>query len=200
MMPVQYPLSLSFKIIAFGPQVFVRDASQRELLFVHQKALKLKEDINVFSDSRRTQQLYNIKADRILDFSATYRMTDSMGNPAGAIKREGMRSLWKASYNIMDAAGNIVAHIKEDNPWIKVADAVLSEIPLVGIAAAYLFHPSYTLYRTGAEMPIMRLTKQAAFFEGKFEVAKLAEPMDQAEETRMLLSLLMMVLLERQRG
>jgi hypothetical protein len=43
------------------------------------------------------------------------------------------------------------------------------------------------------------LTKQPAFFEGKFGLDKLTE-ISQIEEQRALLSLLMMVLLERTRG
>jgi len=45
----------------------------------------------------------------------------------------------------------------------------------------------------------MRLKKEPAFFQGKFSIEKLAE-MSEEEETQILLSLIMMVLLERQRG
>lgn len=199
-MPLQYPLNLSFKLIAFGPQVFVRDASGREVFFVHQKALKFKEDINIYSNSQKSQVLYNIKADRWLDFNANYSMTDMNGQTVGMVQREGMRSILKASYNIKDSAGSVVAHIKEDNPWIRVADIVLEQIPIVGMFAGYLFHPSYTIYRSGGETPVLHLTKQPAFFEGKFELTQLSPFTGDDEEARMMLSILMMVLLERQRG
>lgn len=45
----------------------------------------------------------------------------------------------------------------------------------------------------------MRLVKEPAFLEGKFRVESLG-PMREDEELRALLSLLMMVLLERARG
>ena len=45
----------------------------------------------------------------------------------------------------------------------------------------------------------MRIQKQAALFEGKFEITKTGE-LSEAEETRALLSLLMMALLEKSRG
>lgn len=198
-MGLQYPLSLSFKIISFGPQIFIRDASGREVFFVHQKALKLKEDINVYSDSRKSQVLFNIKADRWLDFNATYSITSGLGK-LGAVKREGMRSLWSATYNVMDSSGGLTTHIKEDNPWVKVMDAVFGEIPVVGMFSGYVFHPSYTVYRTSGETPLLRLSKQPAFFEGKFEITKLSDFMGDEEEARSLLSLMMLVLLERQRG
>jgi uncharacterized protein YxjI len=198
-MGLQYPLNLSFKLISWGPQIFIRDASGREVFFVHQKALKLKEDINVYSDSRKSQVLFNIKADRWLDFNATYSMTSGMGK-VGAVKREGMRSLWSATYNIMDNNGSPAVRIKEDNAWVKVMDYLIGEIPIVGMFSGYLFHPSYTVYRTGTDAPLLRLTKQPAFFEGKFDITKLSDFMGEEEEVRVLLSLLMLVLLERQRG
>jgi hypothetical protein len=65
----------------------------------------------------------------------------------------------------------------------------------------YLFHPAYILTRPSAPdaAPALRLLKQPAFFEGKFRVERLAE-LDQDEETRALLGLLMMIMLERSRG
>lgn len=200
-MQYHYPLQMNFKILAIAPQIFIRDAGGREVFYVHMKAFKLKEDISIFTDSTKSNQVFRIQADRILDFSAEYHITDTMaGSRLGSVKREGMRSLWKASYNIMDGMGQRVYHIKEDNPWIKVADALLAEIPVVGIASAFLFHPSYTVYRAGVETSVMRLTKQAAFFESKFGVEMLDPSLGESDERLILLSTMMMILLERARG
>ena len=45
----------------------------------------------------------------------------------------------------------------------------------------------------------MRLKKEPALFQGKFSIEKLGA-VSEEEETRILLSLIMMVLLEKQRG
>jgi hypothetical protein len=79
-----------------------------------------------------------------------------------------------------------------------VVDGVFDQIPLVGMFSGYLFHPAY-LVSDDQNRPLMRLVKQPAFFEGKFKIEKLAE-LQPAVEIRILLSLLMMVLLERARG
>ena len=77
-------------------------------------------------------------------------------------------------------------------------DALVGEIPVVGMFTGYLFHPAYVVARPdGTE--VMRLEKQPAFLQGKFKIEKLA-PLTESEETHVLLSLLMMVLLERNRG
>lgn len=194
---MEYPANFSFKIMALSPQLAVTDAGGNLVYYVKQKVFKLKEEVTVFSDREQTQPLYKINADRVIDFSARYHFSDTAGNALGSVKRQGMKSLWKARYDIYDGE-EIVMNIAEENPWIRVADALLGQIPLVGIAANYLFHPKYLVSRAD-ETPVLRLTKQPALFEGKFRLDKLAE-ISQPEEQRAILSLLMMVLLERARG
>jgi hypothetical protein len=167
----------------------------------------LKEDVTVFGDTAQTQPLYTIKADRVLDFSGRYQFTDAAtGAPVGSIKRQGMKSLWKAQYDLFapgvdaNAPGAAVPllSISEENPWTKVLDGVLGEIPIVGMFTGYLFHPAYLAARPGGET-VLRLVKEPAFFEGKFRIEQKA-PLDPDEETRALLALLMLVLLERSKG
>jgi uncharacterized protein YxjI len=194
---MEYPANFSFKVLALSPQLAVTDAGGNLVYYVKQKVFKLKEEVTVFADREQTQPLYKINADRIIDFSARYHFSDTAGNALGSVKRQGMKSLWKARYDILDGE-EIVMNIAEENPWIRVVDSVLEQIPLVGIATSYLFHPKYLVSRADGT-PVLRLTKQPAFFEGKFSLDKLAD-IGEAEEQRALLSLLMMVLLERARG
>ena len=88
--------------------------------------------------------------------------------------------------------------IQEANPWSKVFDSLFGEIPIIGMFTGYVFNPSYNVLRQNGAA-IMRLTKEPAFFEGKFKIEQSA-PLGESEETLCLLSLIMMVLLERSRG
>lgn len=195
---MNYPVSLTFKLLALASQIYIRDSSGNLLGYVKQKLLKLKEDINVYADEQQTQHLFNIKADRILDFSAKYNFTDSRGNYIGAIKRQGMRSIWKANYEVSDGSNNQVLQIHEESAWVKVLDALIGEIPVVGMFTGYLFNPAYIVSRTDGT-PVARLGKQPAFFESKFELERQTALSDD-EEVRILLSVLTMTLLERGRG
>jgi uncharacterized protein YxjI len=176
----------------------VRDANGNLLGYVKQKMFKLKEDIQIFADEQQTQMLFNIKADRMIDWSANYSFTDNRGNHLGSIKRQGMRSIWKANYDVFDSRGAQVYKIHEENGWVKVADALFGELPLIGMASGYLFNPSYLIERTDGT-PVAHLKKEPAFFEGKFVLANLSS-LSTEEETRIVLSVLMMTLLERRRG
>lgn len=195
---MNYPITLTFKILALASQIYVTDASNQTLGYVKQKLLKLKEDINVFADENQTQILFNIKADRVLDFSARYNFTDSSGRFLGSIKRQGMRSLWKSHYQISDANDQIVLDIHEESAWVKVIDALIGEIPIVGIFTGYLFNPAYIVSRPD-QTAVARLQKQPAFLEGKFQLNALTQ-LAQSEEPIVLLGVLTMTLLERARG
>src|SRR6185369_4814822 len=112
---MNYPIDFSFKILAIASQIYIRDVNGSLVGYVKQKLFKLKEDINVFGDENQTQLLFNIKADRVIDFSAKYNFTDAHGTSLGSIKRRGMRSLWKANYEIYDATDRQVMAISEEN-------------------------------------------------------------------------------------
>ena len=190
---LNYPLSLSFKIIAINPQVKITDASGQTVLYVKQKALALKEAIKVFADEQQTRQLYDIKANKIIDFSAQYNITRADGGPVGVVKRQGMKSLWKASYIISDANGAEVGLIHEENPWMKVLEAVLSDVPFIGM----FINPAYLIDLNGQN--VLHLKKQPAFMEGKFTLTKTGE-FNEAQENLLMTSIIMTLMLERSRG
>lgn len=191
---LNYPLTMSFKVIAFNPQVKITDASGQTVLYVKQKALALKEAIKVFSDEGQKNELYNIKANKIIDFSAQYNITGAGGAAIGAVKRQGMRSLWKATYNIVDPAGSEIGLIHEENPLIKVIDAVVGEmVPFVNM----FINPAYLIDLRGQN--VLYLKKQPALMEGKFSLEKRGN-FSEMDEALLLPSVIMMLMLERMRG
>lgn len=200
---MNFPLTMTFKILAIAPQIFVRDANGTEIMYVKQKLFKLKEAINIFSDQSQSRQLYAIKADRIIDFSARYNFTDYQGLTLGAVKRRGMRSLWKASYDVLEG-DQVIFQIQEENAMVKVMDGLFGEIPLIGMFSGYIFNPAYLVTRPGPAgqvgPTVIRLSKQPAFLESSFKVDKIDPTLSEKEEQQILLSLMMMTLLERSRG
>ncbi len=194
---MQYPIQLSFKLLTLGQRITARDAEGKLLMFVKQKMFKLKEQVEIYSDEQRTQLIFRIAADRVIDFSANYHFTDAQGNPWGSVRRQGMRSFWSAHYEVMQD-GQIDMTIDEESPMKKVVESLLGEIPIVGFIATMLLNPSY-LVRNPDGVELLRLTKRPAVFEGKFTLDKLNE-ISPDDELRALMALMMVVLLERKRG
>jgi uncharacterized protein YxjI len=196
---MDYPLTLTFKIMALSPQIFVRDVHGSTVCYVKQKMFKLKEAVTVYGDESQSQLLCEIKADRVIDWSAAYHFTDANGETFGSVRRKGMRSLWKAHYDVLDENGQHVSTIQEENPMAKMMDSLLGEVPFFGFLTGYLFHPTYLLTSTADQSPKMRLSKQPAFWEGKYQLDRMYD-FDDVDELRGLMAFMMMALLERRRG
>jgi hypothetical protein len=188
-----YPLNLSFKIIALNPQVKITDSTGNTILYVKQSMLALKESIRVFADEKQQTELFTIKANKIIDWSAQYNIARSSGGQVGAVKRKGMKSLWKATYDIFDVGGNPVGQIHEENPWMKVLDSLVSEIPFFGM----LINPAYLIELRG--QTALYLKKQPAYFEGKFTLEQRGS-FSEEDEQLLITSIIMALMLERQRG
>ncbi len=192
-----YPLDLSFKIFTIGTRVGVTDASGKPVAYVRKKKFKLREDVMVYRDEGQSEALFRLQADRILDFSASYAVTAPDGRLLGHVRRQGVRSLWRSAYGIADASGKEVGGIREENPWVKVADAVLEMIPFADVLDGLFFNPAYRIELRGE--PVLRLQKSRALLESRFRLEKLGD-FGEGDENLLLASVVMMLLLERERG
>lgn len=188
-----YPLSIRFRLLSITSRIDAKDASGRPVLFLKQKGFRFREDIDVWRDDSKSERLYRLKADRVIDFGATYHITGPTGDAIGAVRRQGVRSIWHATYDLLDASGQPVGRIHEENPWIKVLDAFLGAIPFVSM----FINPAYLVEIHGRE--VLRAKKEPAFFEGKYTLEQRDKILD-GEEDILLPSVLMMLILERQRG
>lgn len=188
---------MSFKLIAFAPQFLVKDAHDRPVAYVRQKLFKLKEAITVFTNEKQDQLLYQIQADRIIDFSPLYHFTDPHGVAVGGIKRHGIRSMWKAGFDVLDN-GVVQFSINEKSVMTRFLDGLFGQIPLIGLLSGYLFHPAYQVTRPDGTL-VAELTKQPALFEGRFTAEQMA-PVNEREEQQLLLALMTVLLLESARG
>lgn len=195
---LNFPLEFEFKIGTLANDFIAKDAQGGMIAYVRQKMFKFKEDVILFSDQSKSKELYRIKADRWIDFNANYSFTNANGAYMGSVGRKGMKSLWKASYTIFNPEKVEEYTVSEENPWAKVGDAVLGEIPIVAMFTGYLCNPKY-IVKDGKGEIIARLSKQASFFGRKFKLDSVgAIPTEDGE--RIMLSLMMIVLLERRRG
>ena len=86
--------------------------------------------------------------------------------------------------------------IQEGNPWTKVFDGLVGEIPIIGMFTGYMLNPHYNVV-DGSGTTRYTLRKQPSFFGRKFT---LEQHGDNEDDLLIVMSLIMMVLLERRRG
>jgi uncharacterized protein YxjI len=196
---LNYPLDFKFKITTLSSDFNITDKNGNYVAYVRQKMFKLKEDVIVFSDESKSKELFNIKANQWIDFNASYMMTDLVnGRKFGRLARKGVRSIWKSRYDIIDEKDQSKYQINEDNGWIKVFDSFIGEIPILGLFTGYFLNPSYTV-KDNAGKEYFRLKKMPSLIGRRFQLERLID-IDEEDESLVILSFLMMVLLERARG
>ena len=198
---MEFPVTLQFKILALAPQITVTDANGQVILYVKQQLLKLREAVKVYSSPDQTELLYEINADRIIDFSARYRFKDANGRELGSVKRKGRRSILRAHYDIYTEPNDgeaLVASIHEESVWSRVGDAFFGEIPIIGLFSGFFFNPTYLVTRPDGTN-IVKIKKQKSFLESSFTIEE-AVDISEAAEVRTVLAILMMTLLERARS
>ena len=196
---LNYPLDFKFKITTLSSDFNITDRHGNYVAYVREKMFKLKEDVIVFNDESKSQELFRIKADRWLDFNASYSMTDlSTHKNLGRLARQGMRSIWKSQYEIIDGNEKIKFQINEDNAWIKIWDSFVGEIPIIGMFTGYFLNPSYTV-KDASGKEYFKLKKMPSLIGRRFQLDRLID-IDDEDESLVILSFLMMVLLERERG
>jgi uncharacterized protein YxjI len=86
------------------------------VLFSEQKMFKLREDIRIFADEQKTQEVLSIKARQIMDFSAAYDVVDSTtGEKAGTLRRKGLKSILRDEWEVLDANDQVIGALFEDS-------------------------------------------------------------------------------------
>lgn len=192
-----FPLQLEFKITTFANDFLAYNIKGESVGYIRQKMLKLVEEIEVFSDESKSTKLYDIKTDRWLDFNASYSFY-SQSTFIGNLARKGWTSIWSAKYETYDENGNLIFRIQEDNPFVKILDGLVGQIPIINIFVGYFFNPSYSAFDAQGNF-IARLSKEPSFWGRKFKIVAVEDISEKIAE-KVFLSYTMMVLLERRRG
>jgi len=85
-------------------------------LYVEQKMFRLREDIRVFSDESKTQELLLIQARNIIDFSAAYDVIEAYnGQKVGVLRRKGLRSMLRDEWEVLDTVDQPIGMLFEDS-------------------------------------------------------------------------------------
>jgi len=92
------------------------DPMDNLVMFSEQKMFKLREDIRVYSDENKMEEVLSIKARQIIDFSAAYDVVDTAYNQKiGMLRRKGWSSILRDEWQILDASDNQIGVLFEDS-------------------------------------------------------------------------------------
>lgn len=92
------------------------DPSGKLVMFSEQKMFRLREDIRVYSDESKQQEVLMVKARQIIDFSAAYDVVDSTtSEKVGVLRRKGWSSLLRDEWEVLNAQDQPIGILFEDS-------------------------------------------------------------------------------------
>lgn len=105
------------------------DPSGNLVMFSEQKMFKLREDIRVYADESKMQEVLMIKARQIIDFSAAYDVVDSAtGQKVGALRRKGLASMLRDEWEVLDVNDNVIGKLMEDSMGLALLRRFLTNL------------------------------------------------------------------------
>lgn len=192
-----YPLHFLFRITTFSNDFSVNDAQGKKLFYVREKMFKFRDHIKVFRDDSKREELYDLVSNKIIDFQQTFTITDNNNQVVGKVRKKTFQSFVTVTYHIQNPNGVVLYTIKERSALVRFFDNIFGEIPIVGYFSGYIFNPKYVVKdQQGKEL--YELKKQPSFFGRKFTVDKLNS--EEVNEEQIILSLMLMILQQRDRG
>jgi len=120
---------LKRQVFAFAGKFRFYEPGGKLVLFSEQKMFKLREDIRVFSDESKSQEVLMIKARQIIDFSAAFDVVDSvLGQKVGALRRKGLASMLRDEWEILDVNDAVIGSLFEDSMGLALVRRLLTNL------------------------------------------------------------------------
>ena len=103
-----------FKLL--GGAFHIYDPDGNVVLYSKLKAFRLREDIRLYPDESMETEILRIRTRSVWDIAGTYDVYDPIADETlGALRRKGLKSIFKDEWLFIDARGNEVGKIKEDS-------------------------------------------------------------------------------------
>lgn len=102
------------------------------LVFVEQKRMKLREQIEFFADRQKSTLLFSVKAENILDPRGRYQVLEPNGYVIARFKKNFAQSLVRSTWHLQDAEGNDVGTAKERNLFAALFRRFVTLVPYIG--------------------------------------------------------------------
>ena len=176
-----------FKLLGGAFHVYGPDETT-VLAYCELKAFKLKEDIRVYADTDKQRPLLNIKARNILDFAATYDLTDPQTNQKiGALRRKGFKSMIRDEWVLLSPDDQEIGLIQEDSTMLALLRRFIE-------LASYFLPQRYTVTLLGKVVASMKQNKNP--FVTKIRVTRSVDVPNQSEGWLMLAAALLLCAIE----
>lgn len=99
------------------------------LLHVRQKRMKIREEIEIFGDEDRKNLVLRIKSKKVFEFRGRSEVQLPDGTVIGQLQKVFGRSMFRSTWEVLDASGAVVATAQESSMPIAILRRVWGFIP-----------------------------------------------------------------------
>ncbi len=104
----------------------------RPLVFVRQKRLKIREQIDFYADEAQREPVLQLRARKVFEFRGRTDVILPDGTVIGSLQKVFGRSLLRSAWQLLDRTDNVVATAEESSLFLAVLRRGWSFIPVVG--------------------------------------------------------------------
>jgi hypothetical protein len=151
------PIANVYRISTVGPD---GKSAAEPLAFVRQKKLKIREQINFFTDESQQVPLLRLQARKVFEFRGVTDVLIPSGQVIGSLKKNFGKSLLRSSWTVLGVNGQPVATAQESSMFIAILRRIWGAIPYIGDIPFFIpFH--FDIHDPGGRQ-IGRYTRVAA--------------------------------------
>ena len=116
----------------FGGAFHVYTEGGELALYTDQRRFRLKEDLRVYADESKSEELLRINTQSVFDISGAYDVTDSRSQErVGTLQRRGLASFVRDQWDVLDASGEPLGSLQEDSMAKALLRRLLGDLSLV---------------------------------------------------------------------
>ena len=89
------------------------------IMYIKHPMLKLREEFMVYADEAQTRPLLKVKSKQVIAINFSYEITDAVtGQSMGAVQKQGLKSILRDKFILLDPAGNEIGYAEEQGASI----------------------------------------------------------------------------------
>ncbi|HET6528973.1 MAG TPA: hypothetical protein VFG39_09520 [Balneolaceae bacterium] len=125
-------LNKSFTLFANQYRIYeVMNGKKGNLIgFAHEKRLSFKEKVDFFTDEKRKEPVFSVRAEKVLDFHGRFIVSNADNQPIGTIRKAFKKSLLRSTWQIEDN-GEVAAVIQERSAAMALFRRAWNFIPVL---------------------------------------------------------------------
>ncbi len=120
------PMVNLYTVSTLGPD---GKSAGETVAFARQKRMALKEDLRFFADDLETEELFRLKARRVVEIGGRYDVTQPSGERIGVLEKRFKQSLVRSTWSILDATEDQIAWARERSAAIAIVRRIKDLLP-----------------------------------------------------------------------